>query len=68
MFLWRLHFQTLPAAWFHTLIQKVRVMLKVDRKTELSGNQKKNRPFQEGCLDLLFACSDKRLGLVIARF
>jgi len=34
----RLEFETLPAAWFHTLIQKVRVMLKVDRKTELYGD------------------------------
>jgi hypothetical protein len=29
-------FETLPAAWFHTLVQKVGVMLKVDRKTEMS--------------------------------
>ena len=38
MFLWRLHFQTLPAAWFHTMIQKVAVMLKVYWVTELFRN------------------------------
>jgi hypothetical protein len=32
----RLPVETLPATWFHTLAQKVRVILKVNRVTELS--------------------------------
>jgi len=35
---WRLRFQNLLVAFFHGRLQKVRVMLKVYRKTELFGN------------------------------
>jgi hypothetical protein len=31
---WRLHFQTLRVAFFHGQLRKVKVMLKVDRKTD----------------------------------
>jgi hypothetical protein len=55
-------FKTLPEAWFHTLIQKVRVLLKVYRKAELSGNEIKNRPSGARCLDPLIGGSDERLG------
>jgi len=33
--LWRLHLQNLLVAFFHGRLQKVRVMLKVNRVTEL---------------------------------
>jgi hypothetical protein len=35
---WGLNSENVPAAWFHTLIQKVRVMLKFYRVAELCGN------------------------------
>jgi hypothetical protein len=34
--LWRLHFQNLRVAFFHGHLKKVRVVLKVYRKTDLS--------------------------------
>jgi hypothetical protein len=37
---WRLHFQTLTVACFHSQIWKVRVALTVDRKTDLPEIQK----------------------------
>jgi hypothetical protein len=37
----RLHFQTLQTPFFHGHLKKVRVMLKVDRKTDLSEIRKR---------------------------
>jgi hypothetical protein len=48
-------FKTLGVALFHGHLKKVRVVQKVNRVTELYGDQKKNRSFRERCLDLLFA-------------
>jgi hypothetical protein len=42
---WRLRFQNLQMACFHGHLLKVRVLLKVDRKTELFEDQNKNRAF-----------------------
>jgi hypothetical protein len=53
--LWRLDSQYLLVAFFHGRLQKVRVVLKVERRTELFGNWAKNRSFSDCCLDPLIA-------------
>jgi hypothetical protein len=59
---WRLNFQNLQAACFHGQLRKVRVALKVDRKTNCVGNQEENRRFRTRCLAPLFTSYDDRLG------
>jgi len=44
---WRLHFQNLRVACFHCHLRKVRVGLKVYRKTELFRDKIKDKPFWE---------------------
>lgn len=37
---WRLTVENVPAVWFHTPVQKVKVVLEVDRTVELLANAK----------------------------
>jgi hypothetical protein len=46
LFLRRLHFQTLLAAWFHSHLREVRVLLKVYGKSDLSEIKKRIDLFQ----------------------